>query len=190
MYKCFISHIFVSLSLFLHFIFHRNVILMQYYPEAVRMMTTIFIIIIFQQSPATIRMIIITIIFILIIIMIVQQSPATTMVSLVLSLLLPSMALAAPGSQVEKAPCLRKSLGSWLLIPAWNEEFLKYATSNQEFPICVSLKSGIPEMCYHKLRNPEMWQLKSGIPEMCYLILAGTFREFSICGSTFQEFLN
>ena len=116
MYKCFISHIFVSLSLFLHFIFHRNVILMQYYPEAVRMMTTIFIIIIFQQSPATIRMIIITIIFILIIIMIVQQSPATTMVSLVLSLLLPSMALAAPGSQVEKAPCLRKSLGSWLLI--------------------------------------------------------------------------
>ena len=170
MYKCFISHIFVSLSLFLHFIFHRNVILMQYYPEAVRMMTTIFIIIIFQQSPATIRMIIITIIFILIIIMIVQQSPATTMVSLVLSLLLPSMALAAPGSQVEKAPCLRKSLGSWLLIPAWNEEFLKYATSNQEFPICVSLKSGIPEMCYHKLRIPEMWQLKSGIPEMCYLI--------------------
>ena len=34
-----------------------------------------------------------------------------------------------------------------------------------------------------------MSQLNSGIPEMCYLIWAGTFREFSICGSTFQEFL-
>ena len=73
----------------------------------------------------------------------------------------------------------------------------------------ASLKSGIPEMCHPKSRNPEMGQLNSGIPEMCFhklgfpemcqlksgstfqesLIWAATFREFSICGSTFQEIL-
>ena len=56
-------------------------------------------------------------------------------------------------------------------------------------PEMGQLNSGIPELSYHKLRIPEMSQLNSGIPEMCYLIWAGTFREFSICGSTFQEFL-
>ena len=74
--------------------------------------------------------------------------------------------------------------------PASNQEFLICATSNQELPKCASLKSGIPEMCYHRLRIPEIWQLKWRIPEMFYLIWAGTFREFSIHGSTFQEFLN
>ena len=54
----------------------------------------------------------------------------------------------------------------------------------------ASLKPGIPEMCHHKSRNPEMGQLKSGIPEMCYHKL----RIPEMCqlksGNTFQEFLN
>ena len=52
------------------------------------------------------------------------------------------------------------------------------------------LKSGIPEMCYHKLRIPEMCQLKLGNTFQEFLNWAGSFREFSTCGSSIQEFLN
>ena len=52
----------------------------------------------------------------------------------------------------------------------------------------ASFKSGITEICYHKLRFPDMYQLKSGSTFQEFLVWAGTFREFSICGSTFQEF--
>ena len=47
MYKCFIFHIFVSLSLFRPFTFHA---IMMQYPEAIRMMTTIFIIIAWSMT--------------------------------------------------------------------------------------------------------------------------------------------
>ena len=44
-----------------------------------------------------------------------------------------------------------------------NEAFLKVFKR-------ASLKSGIPEMCYHISRNPEMGQLNLGIPEMrCHI---------------------
>ena len=47
MYKCFIFHIFVSLSLFRPFTFHA---IMMQYPEAIRMMTPIFIIIAWSMT--------------------------------------------------------------------------------------------------------------------------------------------
>ena len=91
----------------------------------------------------------------------------------------------------------------------WSEKHTKKTKFTKKFFERASLKSGIPEMCHHNSRNPEMGQLKSGIPEMCYhklripemcqlksgntfqkfLIWAATFRKFSICGSSFQEFL-
>ena len=104
------------------------------------MITTIFIIITFQQSPATIRMIIIIIIFLLIIIMIFQQSPASTMVSFVLSLLLPFMALAAPGSQVEKAPSLSIKKVIWIL--ASDTVFVKLNQYSQILRQQCCLESG------------------------------------------------
>ena len=57
-------------------------------------------------------------------------------------------------------------------------------------PEMGQLNSGIPEMCYHKLRIPEMCQLKSGNTFQEFLNWAGSFREFSIWGSSIQEFLN
>ena len=92
----------------------------------------------------------------------------------------------------------------------WSEKHTKKTKFTKKFFERASLKSGIPEMCHHNSRNPEMGQLKSGIPEMCYhklripemcqlksgntfqefLNWAGSFREFSICGSSIQEFLN
>ena len=92
----------------------------------------------------------------------------------------------------------------------WSEKHTKKTKFTKKFFERASLKSGIPEMCHHNSRNPEMGQLKSGIPEMCYhklripemcqlksgntfqefLNWAGSFQEFSICGSSIQEFLN
>ena len=92
----------------------------------------------------------------------------------------------------------------------WSGKHTKKTKFTKKFFERASLKSGIPEMCHHNSRNPEMGQLKSGIPEMCYhklripemcqlksgntfqefLNWAGSFQEFSICGSSIQEFLN
>ena len=48
------------------------------------------------------------------------------------------------------------------------ENVPKKAKFSKKFFKTASLKLGIPEMCHHKSRNPEMGQLNWGIPEMCY----------------------
>ena len=92
---------------------------------------------------------------------------------------------------------------------SWKWKTYQKTKFSKKFFKRARLKSGIPEMCHHKSRNPEMSHLNLWIPEMCYhklkipemcqlksgstfqefLIWAASFLEFSICGSTFQEFL-